>query len=302
MNRRDSAGPDAVTAAVARCIEDHTGTAFQPTDRQARSGGSINQALRLSGTDGRHFFVKLNAASGAEMFAAEARGLAELQRCERLKIPEVIGTGTAGRTSFLVLEDLDLGGRPDGVALGHGVADMHQKTRARFGLDHDNFIGSTPQPNREHERWSDFYRDERLGFQRELATRRGAPGALLRALEALEQSLDGFFRDYDPAPSLLHGDLWSGNWGFLADGRPTLFDPAVYYGDREADLAMMELFGHPGRDFFAAYEEVLPIDPGYRVRRSLYNLYHILNHDHLFGGGYGAQAERMTHQLLAELR
>ncbi|WP_019558409.1 fructosamine kinase family protein [Thioalkalivibrio sp. ALE12] len=302
MNRFDSAGPDAVTAAVAQCIADHTGTPFEPTGSQACSGGSINQAQRLTGTDGRRFFVKLSGGDGAAMFAAEARGLEELARCERLKIPEVVGTGSAGSTHFLVMEDLALGGRRDGVALGHGIADMHRKTRTRFGLDHDNFIGSTPQSNTEHDDWVSFYRDERLGFQRRLARERGASLSLLGALEELEASLDGFFVDYRPEPSLLHGDLWSGNWGFLADGRATIFDPAVYYGDREADLAMMELFGHPGQDFVAAYEEILPIDPGYGVRRTLYNLYHILNHDHLFGGGYGAQAERMIRQLLAELR
>ena len=301
MNRRDSKGTDAVTAAVAQCIYDDTGSPFHLTGSQACAGGSINQAQRLTGTDGREFFVKLTGRDGAGMFAAEARGLEELQRCERLKIPKVIGTGSAGGTHFLVMEYLELGGRRDGVALGHGVADMHQKTRARFGLDQDNFIGSTPQPNNEHDDWAEFYRSERLAFQRHLASQRRAPATLIRALEELEATLDGFFIDYRPVPSLLHGDLWSGNWGFLADARATIFDPAVYYGDREADLAMMELFGHPGQDFVAAYEEILPIDPGYRVRRTLYNLYHILNHDHLFGGGYGAQAERMIRQLLAEL-
>lgn len=302
MNRFDSAGPDAVTAAVAQCISDHTGTVFQPSGSQACSGGSINQAQRLTGTDGREFFVKLSGGDGAAMFAAEARGLEELERCGRLKIPAVCGTGSVGGAHFLVMENLDLGGRRDGVVLARGIADMHQKTRMRFGLDHDNFIGSTPQPNTEHDDWVSFYRDERLGFQRHLARQRGAAASLLGALEELEASLGGFFTDYQPALSLLHGDLWSGNWGFLADGRATIYDPAVYYGDREADLAMMELFGHPGQDFVAAYEEILPIDPGYGVRRTLYNLYHILNHDHLFGGGYGPQAEHMIRQLLAELR
>ncbi|WP_018871765.1 fructosamine kinase family protein [Thioalkalivibrio sp. ALJ16] len=302
MNRFDSAGPDAVAAAVAQCIADHTGTPFEPTGSQACSGGSINQAQRLTGTDGREFFVKLSGAGGAAMFAAEARGLEELARCERLTIPAVIGTGAAGGTHFLVLEYLALGGPRDGEALARGIADMHRKTRPRFGLDHDNYIGTTPQSNTEHDDWVSFYRDERLGFQRRLARERGAAASLLGALEELESALGGFFSDYRPQPSLLHGDLWSGNWGFLADGRATIFDPAVYYGDREADLAMMELFGHPGQDFVAAYDAILPIDPGFGVRRTLYNLYHILNHDHLFGGGYGAQAERMIRQLLAELR
>ncbi|WP_019023305.1 MULTISPECIES: fructosamine kinase family protein [unclassified Thioalkalivibrio] len=302
MNRLDSAGPDAITAAVAQCITDHTASAFEPTGSQACSGGSINQAQRVTGTDGRTYFVKLNRGAMAEaMFAAEARGLEELARCERVKIPAVIGTGKAEGVCFIVLEELDLGGRRDGVALGHGVADMHMKMAARFGLDHDNYIGSTPQSNRQHDDWVSFYRDERLGFQRGLARERGAAHSLIQALESLEANLSGFFSDYRPGPSLLHGDLWSGNWGFQADGTTVLFDPAVYYGDPEADLAMMELFGHPGQDFFDAYEEMRPVDAGYPVRKTLYNLYHILNHDHLFGGGYGSQAEHMIRQLLAEL-
>ncbi|PYG01503.1 fructosamine-3-kinase [Thioalkalivibrio sp. ALE21] len=299
---RSSARDDDLTAALARCITDHTGVPFEATGRSARSGGSINQALRLEGTDGRRFFVKLNRGDHAGMFAAEARGLTELQRCEVLKIPAVIGTGEAAGARFLIIEDLDLGGPRDAVALAWGIADMHSHTASRFGLDEDNFIGSTPQSNRPHADWVDFYREERLGFQRRLARDRGAPRGRLDTLAELEERLDGFFTDYRPQPSLLHGDLWSGNWDFLGDGRPTLFDPATYYGDPEADLAMMELFGHPGKDFFAAYAEQRPLDPGYATRRTLYNLYHILNHDHLFGGGYGSQAERMAQQLLAEVR
>jgi protein-ribulosamine 3-kinase len=165
----------------------------------------------------------------------------------------------------------------------------------------DNFIGSTPQANTPSPDWVSFYRDHRLAFQRRLARYNGARAGLLDAVARLEAELGSFFQTHHPRAALLHGDLWSGNWGFLRDGSPALFDPAVYYGDREADIAMMELFGHPGADFFTAYNEMQPLDAGYPVRRDLYNLYHVLNHFNLFGGGYATQAEHMAQRLLAEL-
>jgi len=147
--------------------------------------------------------------------------------------------------------------------------------------------------------WIAFYRAWRLRPQFELARHNAAPRGLLRQGERLLERLEAFFPGYHPMPSLLHGDLWGGNHGY-ADGVPVLFDPAVYYGDREVDLAMTELFGGYPADFYAAYREAWPLDPGYRVRKPLYNLYHVLNHFNLFGGGYAAQAEAMVRRLLAE--
>jgi fructosamine-3-kinase len=143
---------------------------------------------------------------------------------------------------------------------------------------------------------------QRLGVQLRIASTRGVGMALLRKGERLRADLPAFFEGYTPAASLLHGDLWSGNYSYCSDGTPVLFDPAVYYGDREADLAMTELFGGFGRDFYDAYNETWPLDPGYAQRKTLYNLYHILNHFNLFGGGYADQAEAMIDRLLAELR
>ncbi len=287
--------------AVCQSIAEVTGQAFRPTGRTGTGGGSISQGFTLTGADGRRFFVKKNQVQRRAMFEAEAAGLEALARCAALRIPRAFAVVDHDDACFLVLEHLDLGGPPNAAALGHGVAALHAITGPQFGLDHDNFIGSTPQPNTPHRDWTAFYRDQRLAVQRRLAEAQGAGSGLLDAVARLETGLAAFFTDHHPRPSLLHGDLWSGNWGFLSDGVPTLFDPAVYYGDPEADLAMMELFGHPGPTFFAAYAEHHPLDAGYPVRRDLYNLYHLLNHFNLFGGGYASQVERMARRLLAEL-
>jgi fructosamine-3-kinase len=264
-------------------------------------GGSMSAASVLRGHDGRQFFVKRSRVEHRPMFEAEAAGLEALAQCRALRIPRAVAIADDREGCTLVLEHLELGGRRDGSALGHGVAALHAITAETFGWKMDNFIGHTPQPNPRSKDWPDFFRRYRLAHQRRLAESRGAGRSLLDAVARLEQETARFFAEYDPQPSLLHGDLWSGNWGFLAGGVPAVFDPAVYFGDREADLAMMELFGHPGADFFAAYGERLPLDPGYPVRRELYNLYHVLNHFNLFGGSYATQAERMARGLLAEL-
>jgi protein-ribulosamine 3-kinase len=293
---------DAWTDAVSRAITGATGKPFLPVRSSGAGGGSISQSFVLTGADGRRFFVKRNHVRLRAMFEAEAAGLAELGRCRTLRIPAVVASVQHGDSGFLVLEHLDLGGNPSGATLGRGVAALHGVTGERFGWDRDNYIGSTPQPNPWSSDWIAFYREHRLAHQRRLARDNGAGHGLLDAMAGVEANLPAFFDGRRPLPSLLHGDLWSGNWGFVRDGTPALFDPAVYFGDHEADIAMMELFGHPGPDFFAAYGERFPIDAGYGVRRELYNLYHILNHFNLFGGGYAAQAERMARRLLAELR
>jgi len=194
-------------------------------------------------------------------------------------------------------------GRPRGESqriAGQRLAQMHRRTADAFGWKRDNTIGSTHQPNAWTAQWPDFWRDHRLGFQLELAARNGY-GGRLQALGSRLLSVFDRLIDHDPAPSLLHGDLWGGNIGYDQRGDPVLFDPAVYYGDREADLAMTELFGGFSGDFYAAYNEIWPLDSAYQVRRTLYNLYHILNHLNMFGGGYGGQAMGMMERLLAQV-
>lgn len=287
-------------AALAAAISEATGLPFEPKGGRAAGGGCINAAQVLEGGDGRRYFVKLNSARRLAMFEAEAEGLAEILASGAIRAPRPVCTGVDGGEAWLVLEYLDMGGRGSGAELGRRLADLHRHTGERFGWHRDNTIGSTPQVNTPAEDWVEFYRERRLRQQFELAARNGAPRRLLERAERLLKGLAGLFAGYRPVPSLLHGDLWGGNYGY-AQGEPVIFDPAVYYGDREADLAMTELFGGFPADFYAAYREVWPLDSGYGVRRQLYNLYHVLNHYNLFGGGYLGQAERMTERLLAEL-
>ncbi len=178
---------------------------------------------------------------------------------------------------------------------------MHRCDAAQFGWQRDNTIGATPQPNAWHADWVAFFRDRRLGFQLAMAGDNGAPARLLDRGRRLLGELDAFFTTYRPTPSLLHGDLWGGNWGADSSGAPVIFDPAVYFGDREADIAMTRLFGGFDRQFYGAYAAEWPLDAGHGSRETLYNLYHILNHYNLFGGSYAAQAGDMIERLLAEL-
>jgi protein-ribulosamine 3-kinase len=286
---------------VASAISDATHRPFTLRSSSPVGGGSINEAYHLEATDGAHYFLKLNDAHHLAMFVAEAQGLEAIAATNTIRVPRAIAHGSAGRQSYLVLEHLELSSRGDAKMLGVQLAALHRCEGSRFGFELDNFIGTTPQPNGWDNDWVEFWREHRLGFQFRLAEQNGYGGSLQRLGERLLDALPAFFTGYVPRPSLLHGDLWSGNHAFLADGTPTIFDPAAYYGDRECDLAMTELFGgYPG-EFYAAYRAAYPLDAGYATRRELYNLYHILNHANLFGGGYARQSEQMMRTLLADL-
>lgn len=274
---------------------------FSHSHQSALGGGCINATYKIE-KSGRAYFIKLNDADKLSMFEAEADGLKEIIDSETIKAPSPLCWGQAAGQSYLVMEYLDLGGRGSGEELGQRLAALHGKTCDRFGWVRGNTIGSTPQNNTPEKDWITFYRDQRLGYQLELAKRKGCGRSLWTKGEELLLRLDAFFDSYSPQPSLLHGDLWSGNYSFTQQGEPVIFDPAVYYGDREADLAMTELFGGFPQSFYLAYEESFPLDTGYPVRKTLYNLYHILNHFNLFGGGYGSQAESMIESLLNEQR
>ena len=261
-------------------------------------GGDINQAFRLE-CDQRKFFVKVNRSELLSMFVAEKAGLDAIRHSGTIRVPEVYLAGCEGDLAYLVMEYIELGGRPDADRFARALAAMHRCFQEQFGFEFDNTIGSTPQINTFNADWIQFWRRQRLEFQLELARKNGFDTRLIDAGNRLAETLGKFFESYQPRPSLLHGDLWSGNQGADEQGNPVIFDPACYFGDHEADLAMMELFGHPGQRFFAIYNEHFPIDAGYAERRELYNLYHVLNHANLFGGGYAAQAERMIERLLS---
>jgi fructosamine-3-kinase len=285
---------------VAASIADATGNPFKIEARSQGGGGCINQAWVVRGL-GQTYFVKVNQAELLDMFVAEMAGLQELQASATLRVPCPVCYGTIGDRSFLVLEYLDFGVHGDSRYLGTGLASMHRSQSRQFGWERDNTIGSTPQHNTWTESWVEFWREKRLQPQLGWLREHGMDSASSKLADQLLRQLPGFFEDYQPEPSLLHGDLWSGNYGFDTGGMPVLFDPAVYYGDRETDIAMTELFGGFSQEFYQAYQSAWPLHPGYPLRRPLYNLYHLLNHANLFGGGYLGQV-RQTLQLLLSQR
>jgi fructosamine-3-kinase len=248
-------------------------------------------------------FVKVADAAKLAMLEAEAAGLGELAQASAVRVPAVRAIGATARHAFLALEWLEFGASSttSESQLGELLAWQHRVSAPRFGWHRDNTIGSTPQPNAWSDDWVSFFREHRLAFQLGLARTNGHDGALLRRADELLELMGAFFASHRPVPSLLHGDLWGGNWAADSSGRPVLFDPAVYFGDREADLAMTRLFGGFGNAFYTAYHATWPLDQAAGTRRALYNLYHVLNHLNLFGGGYGEQARSMIDRLLAEL-
>jgi protein-ribulosamine 3-kinase len=253
--------------------------------------------------DGLHF-VKSGPATAHAMFAAEVAGLAALRATGAVRVPTVIECGCDDRHAWLALERLDLHAldRAGGAALGRQLAQLHRTPGPHFGWDRDNFIGASPQENAPEGNWPLFYARRRLLPQLRRALANGMERALFDKGERLAERVAAFFVGGHPAASLLHGDLWSGNAGQLPNGTPAIYDPAVYYGDREADVAMAELFGGFPESFYAAYREAWPLSEGFETRKTLYNLYHVLNHYNLFGAGYLGQARRMIERLLAELR
>ncbi|TXI29108.1 MAG: fructosamine kinase family protein [Nitrosomonas oligotropha] len=279
-----------------------TNVHFTVKESRSIGGGCINQTYCI--TDGaQRFFVKLNTPGNLSMFEAEAAGLMEIHRSDTLRVPLPICYGQNDQATWLVLEYLDLnsGMRGKAADLGKQLAAMHRTTSKQFGWVRDNTIGKTPQINMPSSDWVNFWRTQRLGFQLDLAKTNGHNGKLQKLGEQLLINLDKFFSDASPLPALLHGDLWSGNYAYDGNGNPVLFDPAVYYGDREADIAMTELFGGFPADFYSAYRYDYPLDSGYNIRKLVYNLYHILNHLNLFGSSYRHQTEQTINTLLAEI-
>ena len=281
-------------------ISEVTGRSFDLKGKLPRGGGCINETLVLEGR-GDRYFLKLNSPDRVEMFEAERDGLQALAECGAVRVPRPLVAGGHAEASFLVMEYVDMRGDDDPAVFGEQLARMHHCQADRFGWHRDNTIGSTPQHNEWSDDWIAFWREFRLGYQLNLAERNGYGGSLVDAGQRLLESFPALFADHHPEPSLLHGDLWGGNYAADERGQPLIFDPAVYYGDREADLAMTELFGGFPRRFYQVYEDHYPLDPGYDARKRLYNLYHVLNHLNMFGGGYAGQSERLIDSLLAEI-
>ena len=287
---------------IAKHIEQATHQPFTIINTRPVSGGCINTAFILQG-ENKNYFIKLNQRELLSMFEAEYAGLDEMAQTETVKVPQPIVYDVFADKAFLVLEMLSIrpGNSKSDTQLGHQLAALHKIQQPFFGWHQNNTIGSTNQINTSSENWISFWRNSRLNFQLSLAEQNNCGSKLIQSVEKLSESLDLFFSDYNPHPSLLHGDLWSGNAAVTTQGQPVIYDPACYYGDRETDIAMTELFGGFNTSFYTAYNESYPLDPDYQVRKTLYNLYHILNHLNLFGTGYLHQAQNMTDSLLSEL-
>ena len=288
---------DTLKTAVEQAL---AGRAPGPYIWRGLGSGVGGERWRLESADAR-WFVK---TGDADVLAAEADGLRAIAACGALRAPRVVEVGAVGGEGYLALEWLELrrASSADAERLGEALARQHLAPAERFGWPKANFIGATPQFNTPYGDWPSFFREQRLGFQLRLAVESGHRGELQALGAELMAGLGAFFSDHSPQPALLHGDLWGGNWGAVLEEGPVVFDPAVYWGDREADLAMTELFGGFPKEFYAAYKAHAPLDAGYRVRRGLYNLYHLLNHLNLFGEGYLSQALESMRGLLSELR
>ena len=287
-------------------ISQVTGEKFQSSQRHSVGGGCINQGYSVSDNQ-RTYFVKFNQASQVRMFEAEALGLQQMYQTTTIRVPKPICWGTAGSSAYVVLEWLEMGSAntKSWEEMGRKLAAMHRwnppqsplgkgGSQGGFGWDINNTIGSTPQMNSWTSDWAEFYAKYRLGYQFQLARRKGGHFPQEKELlEAIPELLA-----HKVQPSLVHGDLWGGNAGCTLSGEPVIFDPATYFGDREVDIAMTELFGGFSAAFYRGYNEVWELDKGYEQRKTLYNLYHILNHFNLFGGGYLSQANRMIAQIL----
>lgn len=273
------------------------GRPLQLIQTKPLSGGDIHQAWHIQAHEGQ-YFVKLNHAKHAALLEAEAHALSVIAKTQTLRCPHIITLGSDDYQAWLWLEYLPMQPQGNEFKRGQALAKLHRHTAPTFGWPESNFIGYTPQINTPHTDWTTFYRDCRLYPQLSLARQNGATDSLLRLGDLIMARLDTWFHDYQPLPSLLHGDLWAGNSAFDPHGEPLIFDPASYYGDRETDLAMTELFGGFDAEFYRGYQAEWPLDAGYAQRKPLYQLYHLLNHFNLFGGHYAQQAQKLAQTLL----
>ena len=264
----------------------------------AVGGGDISAAWRLTADD-RDVFLKTGRIDSLHMFTGEAEGLAEIAKTNALRVPEVYAVGQTADAAFLALEWLSFDRSDTTVEqrFGEQLAKMHRTTARRYGWHRYNTIGLTAQENPWSADWITFFQEHRLGYQLQLAADNGFTGDLQTQGRRLQKRLPSYFNGYTPVPSLLHGDLWGGNWA-SSGGEPLIFDPAVYYGDRETDLAMTRLFGGFGSAFYEAYEATWPLEPGHHERLKLYQLYHVLNHLNLFGSAYLGRSLALMSALL----
>jgi len=273
--------------AVLKALINQLGFNIELNSTQSVGGGDINKAYHLNTSVGDFFVKKNSACRFPHMFQKEAQGLKILADANEIPVPGVITFGEEDDVAFLVLKFIKSSGKSENFwdDFGKRLANLHQHTNDHFGLDHDNYIGSLHQSNRKHDNWTDFFREERLDFQVKMARDHGNAGNdTVRAFERFYRKLDEIFPV--EAPSLIHGDLWGGNYMINEKGEAVIIDPAVYYGHREMDMGMSKLFGGFSADFYVAYNQQYPLENGWQERLDYCNLYPLMVHVNLFGGGY----------------
>ena len=282
---------------IAHQISQAIGNDFTIREKKQLPGGDIHQAFWIS--DGqRSYFVKLNDKERVDMFRGEWTSLDHLRRSQTVTIPRPICSGTTASISFLVLEYLSFGeaDEEDWYMLGRQLAHLHQSQhQPMYGWDEDNFLGLSVQPNSWHKKWATFFAEQRIGWQLKLLEEKNIR---LGDIEEIIGGIKLHLIHHQPRASLLHGDLWRGNVAFC-EHMGVVFDPASYFGDRETDIAMTELFGQFPQVFYQGYNRVWPLEAGYRERREIYNLYHLLNHVNHFGEPYLAQAKDSLYRIIA---
>ena len=280
---------------IANHISETKGILFQVLEANPIRGGCINETYQIK-DENQCYFVKLNNKNTLAILAAEAEGLREIAATKTIRVPSPICLGTSNHKAYLVLEYISfINSKSISQAqLGKHLAKLHAIPQKNFGWHRNNHIGTNTQLNPANENWPEFFRKNRIEFQIELAKTNGFQ---FNRTEFLLKKIDDFFIDYTPKPAFLHGDLWNGNFAFDDKGTPFIFDPANYYGDREAEFGLTEMFGGFSSDFWKGYESVLPLDPGFSKRKGLYRLYHTLNHLNLFGSGYANSAKQLINEL-----
>lgn len=260
------------------------------------SHSTSGPTARISCGEERYF---LKFSSDSDVLKAEYDGLCALANSDTIRVPKPIIVETIDTTTVLVSEYIELTGRrSDYLRLSSSLSALHSHHGTRFGWHRNNYIGQSHQVNSQCDDWSEFFLNYRLIFQLEMAWRNRYSGNIRLLGEKMPDAVSTILKDHHPPPSLLHGDLWSGNYGFDSRGEPVIIDPAVYHGDAETDLAMMQLFGSPPTNFFNKYQELNPLPDGWQLRKLVYNLYHILNHLNIFGSSYRSHAESLMKSIL----
>lgn len=282
---------------IEKAITQSTGEKFTISEKQSISGGDINDAYKVSNKQER-YFVKVNDAQHLKHFETEAYALAQIDNIHQINCPNVIAYGASGDKSYLILDFIpfDKATKTDWYCLGEQLASMHKKSvHGQFGWQSDNYIGDTLQPNNWSSNWRTFFSEQRIGWQLQLLQEKSIK---LGSIEHIVESCHDALLHHNIKPRLVHGDLWQGNLGFT-NNSAVIFDPACYYGDREVDIAMTELFGCLPKEFYLGYQAVFPLTHGYEQRKIIYNFYHILNHANLFGGVYIEQSKAVLSRIMS---